>query len=138
MEGGSRTRRDGNEDGANKVCGGGCGERAGPWGRGAVQWGSDIRHSMRVSSCEPWRLQVCGAQQVCRQTGGRSAPCRISGTIHGCTACEHNLRSVPRTNHRRDVRPAQSLRLSKFLVFFFFTSTLPRPSLLCSARVRGR
>jgi hypothetical protein len=99
MEGGSRTRRDGNEDGANKVCGGGCGERAGPWGRGAVQWGSDIRHSMRVSSCEPWRLQVCGAQQVCRQTGGRSAPCRISGTIHGCTACEHNLLFFPRTNH---------------------------------------
>jgi hypothetical protein len=53
----------------------------GPGRRGAVQWG-DVCSSMR--SCEPC-LHVCGAQHVVRQTGGRSAPCRVSGTIHGCT-----------------------------------------------------
>jgi hypothetical protein len=36
MEGGSRTRREGNEDGVNTVCGGGCGESRG--GGGLCSW----------------------------------------------------------------------------------------------------
>ena len=79
MEGGSRTRRDGNEDGANKVCGGGCGERAGEEGGCAVG-----RRMFQYAFVNPVYMYAARSRWS-EQTGGRSAPCRVSSTIHGCT-----------------------------------------------------